>query len=384
MNRLLSCLIGALLIALAAPALAANHTPTTHKSPTFARIARPKPPTVKSLRVRLRKAQARAKVAETQALAARTALDIERSRHALSRRLNLLMALVATAAIALMVVAAAVCWRVKKRGDQRIASLERDLALADAALEHQKAAPVTDRSIHLQSAFAEIQAAAVQRDNLSARLKAREASLLAAQADIKALKDYIASLESSAVKRQIASAKAQIKTLKHVSSTAGSVLAPRLVLNDDEQRLFALLQGWADENGVRLLAQVSMGEFLAAAKGAFYSDLFATYNSKRVDFLVCNDDWSPRFIIEHFGGGHFGKGYALQDEVKSRLLALSGLGLVITLDDDLKEDILQRVGRAHLAPASAVPSCEPFERVMPPWHRGKTKAPSFFRSDRAG
>ena len=384
MIRLLSCLIGALLIALAAPALAANHAPTTHKSPTIARVAKPKPPTVRSMQVKLRKAQARAKVAETQAMAARTALDTERSRYARSRGLNIVMAMVATAAIALVVVTSTVCWRMKKKTDQRIAAVERDLALAHTALEHQKAAQATDRSTHLQSAFAEIQAAAVQRDNLGTRLKAREASLLAAQADIKALKDDIALLEAAAVKRQAASAKAQIRTLKQVSSTGGGMLAPGPVLNDDEQRLFPLLQGWANENRVRLLAQVSMGEFLAAAKGAFYSDLFATYNSKRVDFLICNDDWSPRFIIEHFGGGHFGKGYALQDEIKSRLLALSGLGLVITLEDDLKEDILERVNRAHLAPASAVPACEPFERVMPPWSQGKTKAPSFFRPARAG
>jgi len=190
------------------------------------------------------------------------------------------------------------------------------------------------------------------------------------------MKATISVLEAAAVKRQIASAKEQIRVLKRTPKSEGLVLASKQLLNNDEQRLAPLLQTWADDSGVRLLAQVSMGEFLEATKGAHYRDVFATYNSKRVDFLVCNEDWSPRFVVEHFGEGHFGQGYAAQDEVKSRLLNLSDLGLVITLFDDQDADILEKLNRAHFQPASAVPACNPFRRVMPPWAKDRPQPAS--------
>lgn len=330
---------------------------------------------------RLRQAQIRAHEAEARAKVAQAALNTERSQHSRSKQLNIALT---GLALALSGLAGLVGWRVKRRAARTIAAVQQDLANADRILEHQKALEVERAQSDLQRAFAAMEAAAVQRDNLSARLKAREESLIAAQAEIARLKAEIDALKAAIVKRQAASAKTQIKALKLASNADKPMLDLRPILNDEEQRLAPLLQTWADENGVRLLAQVSMGEFLSAHQGALYHEIFSTYNSKRVDFLICNEDWSPRFVIEHFGGGHFGKGYALQDEVKSRLLNLSGLGLVITLSDDQKEDILEKVRRAHLSPASAVPACNPFERVMPPWTRGRTRMSSFFKTARSG
>lgn len=391
MTRRALPLISTLLIAFATPCLIPAQALSKPGPTTVVRLdelaaTRSKAPTVKSMRAKVRKAQARAKAAVAKAKAAQAALDVERSQHQRSKRINIVLALVAVLAVLGMAIVGfwAFIWRrEQQRAIKDNAELRRDLTYADRALEHQKSLR-SDHAAPVYQAGTELHVAAAQRDNLLGRLKASDERLAAAKAEIATLKGEIKALEASAANRQIASAKKQIQVLKRAAACDDQTLAPKPLLNDDEQRLALLLRDWADENGVKLLAQVSMGEFLLAAKGELYGDLFRTYNSKRVDFLICNDDWSPRFVIEHFGGGHFGKGYAAQDEVKSRLLNLSGLGLVITLDEDLDHEILERVRRAHLSPASAVPACTPFERVKPPWRQGRTRTPSVFRSSLSG
>lgn len=252
-------------------------------------------------------------------------------------------------------------WAVKSRQSGRQATCDRDNALQ--ALQHaEQRIKRLERSDEVQRAGVALEASVAQRDNLQERLRIREAGLRSAETEIAALK-------SAAVKRRVLSARQQIQALKSARKAGDQVLSTKDVLNGDEQRLARLLQAWADANGVRLLAQVSMGEFLNAAKAAHYGEVFATYNSKRVDFLVCNGDWSPRFVVEHFGDGHFGEGYAVQDEVKSRLLTLADLGLVITLAEDPDTAVLDKLNNAHLSPDAVIPAWEPFRRVMPPWSR---------------
>lgn len=96
------------------------------------------------------------------------------------------------------------------------------------------------------------------------------------------------------------------------------------LLNKSEARLFKELCPLVTERnpGWQVMAQVSLGEILHCKdRGAF-----SCINSKRVDFLLMDDDCQPRHAIEYQGGAHYQRSAAARDAVKKEALRRAGIG----------------------------------------------------------
>ncbi|WP_052951677.1 DUF2726 domain-containing protein [Devosia soli] len=94
--------------------------------------------------------------------------------------------------------------------------------------------------------------------------------------------------------------------------------------------------------GFRIMAQPSMGEFLASPDtGAFLS-----INSKRVDMLVIDTFGMPVVAIEHQGNGHYQDDAAARDAVKREALRRAGVELVEIFDYHSPADICRLTGEA--------------------------------------
>lgn len=98
-------------------------------------------------------------------------------------------------------------------------------------------------------------------------------------------------------------------------------------------------------------AQVSMGEFIETK----YEKAEGTFNSKRVDVLVCDNNSMPRRVIEHQGGGHIrffrdlsgklqeSRSDILRNEVKKKVIARSGIPFLETWDDESPEEVASKI-----------------------------------------
>lgn len=96
------------------------------------------------------------------------------------------------------------------------------------------------------------------------------------------------------------------------------------LLNKREGRLFKQLDRMVlDRNSAwQVMAQVSLGEVLRSKDAKAYSCI----NSKRVDFLLMDDDCQPRHAIEYQGDGHHQGTAAARDAVKKEALRRAGIG----------------------------------------------------------
>ncbi|MDZ4138210.1 MAG: DUF2726 domain-containing protein, partial [Erythrobacter sp.] len=73
----------------------------------------------------------------------------------------------------------------------------------------------------------------------------------------------------------------------------------------------------------QVMAQVSLGEFLASAD----KDAFLAVNSKRVDFALMDANCCVRHAIEYQGSGHHtGTTAAARDAIKKEALRKAGIG----------------------------------------------------------
>lgn len=91
----------------------------------------------------------------------------------------------------------------------------------------------------------------------------------------------------------------------------------------------------------RVLAQVCLGEFLRNPDKRAHSAI----NSKRVDVLVCDDDFMPLVAIEIDGSGHRLSGLAdITDEGKEHALRSAGITLIrIAAKEDDAETVRNAV-----------------------------------------
>lgn len=101
-------------------------------------------------------------------------------------------------------------------------------------------------------------------------------------------------------------------------------------------------------------AQVAMGEFIETG----YRNAKHTFNSKRVDLLICDENVMPRLVVEHQGDGHIKKlrnasgeifdslADTRRNEVKKTVLEKAGIPLVETQDDDSAEATYIRIEQA--------------------------------------
>ena len=96
----------------------------------------------------------------------------------------------------------------------------------------------------------------------------------------------------------------------------------------------------------RVLAQVCLGEFLRNPDKRAHSAI----NSKRVDVLVCDDDFMPLVAIEIDGSGHRLSDLTdINDEGKEHALRSAGIALIrITAKEDDAETVRNAV-RTQLA-----------------------------------
>lgn len=100
----------------------------------------------------------------------------------------------------------------------------------------------------------------------------------------------------------------------------------RALLNRPEAAVFKALDAAviARNPGWQVMAQVSLGEFLASKDSA----AFLAINSKRVDFALMDEHARIRHALEYQGTGHHlpGGAAAARDAVKKEALRKAGLG----------------------------------------------------------
>lgn len=106
-------------------------------------------------------------------------------------------------------------------------------------------------------------------------------------------------------------------------SKAGFTARP--LLNRGEAKVFEALDKAvvARNPGWQVMAQVSLGEFLASPDKA----AFLAVNSKRVDFALMDENASVIHALEYQGSGHhIGTSAAARDAVKKEALRKAGIG----------------------------------------------------------
>lgn len=98
----------------------------------------------------------------------------------------------------------------------------------------------------------------------------------------------------------------------------------RALLNRPEANLFKALDTAviARNPGWQVMAQVSLGEFLASAD----KDAYWAINAKRVDFALMDPDACVKHAIEYQGSGHHQGTAAARDAVKKEALRKAGIG----------------------------------------------------------
>uniref|UniRef100_B0T9H6 DUF2726 domain-containing protein n=1 Tax=Caulobacter sp. (strain K31) TaxID=366602 RepID=B0T9H6_CAUSK len=213
--------------------------------------------------------------------------------------------------------------------------------------EHDRA--VAQRMEQLSHVAGEVQVLAEQRDG--------------AQDELAALRTANATLTRKLAHRKRYSDEMMQQTLDKALAHASPVVTPSELLNDGERFVRSVAEPWARDHGLKLLAQVNMGGFIKPQPGAMEIEILATYNAKRVDFLVCAADDTPLFVIEHQGPGHLQGNAEARDEIKRRVLHLAGLGLVETYKATGAPQILRRLDYALAHP----------KRVVPAWRRAPWK-----------
>ncbi|MDP2129321.1 MAG: DUF2726 domain-containing protein [Erythrobacter sp.] len=99
----------------------------------------------------------------------------------------------------------------------------------------------------------------------------------------------------------------------------------RALLNASEAKVFDTLDKAVSARNPQwqVMAQVSLGEFLASAD----KDAFLAVNSKRVDFALMDANCCVRHAIEYQGSGHHtGTTAAARDAIKKEALRKAGIG----------------------------------------------------------
>ena len=104
----------------------------------------------------------------------------------------------------------------------------------------------------------------------------------------------------------------------------GASFRPRPLLNKAEAQVFAALDRIviARNPQWQVMAQVSLGEFLASTDEAAYLCI----NSKRVDFALMDASAQVRHALEYQGNGHHQCSAAARDAVKKEALRKAGIG----------------------------------------------------------
>jgi hypothetical protein len=116
-----------------------------------------------------------------------------------------------------------------------------------------------------------------------------------------------------------------------LTALSGCGITPRAVLNGEERAMAARLDALLSEaeGRYRLLAQVSMDEFLEVTGGDQRArfGLRGRFAQKRVDFLIVDRGTMPVVAIEYQGSGHHRGDSAQRDATKAEILSRAGIPL---------------------------------------------------------
>ncbi len=121
------------------------------------------------------------------------------------------------------------------------------------------------------------------------------------------------------------------------------------LLNRGEYRLLLILEQVVREldDGFRVMAQTSMGEFLRPKQGSansYISNLaYRSINSKRLDFLVINRFGFPALAVEYQGEGHYRSRSFMRDAVKREALRKARVELLEVPSNYDNAELMERL-----------------------------------------
>lgn len=133
------------------------------------------------------------------------------------------------------------------------------------------------------------------------------------------------------------------------SSLSVSYFKKRLI-NKSEERVYASLHKLIEKNNVNayVFSQVSYGEIIGC-KGEDAFRTYATFNSKRADFVVTDHNFNTLAVIEYHGEGHFnGADMTKSDNTKKAACEAAGINF-ITIHYSEKDWLLEYL-EIHLLP----------------------------------
>lgn len=123
---------------------------------------------------------------------------------------------------------------------------------------------------------------------------------------------------------------------------AAAALKTKRLLNREERAVYRACIQFVRGTRLKVCPQASMGEAIAAEAEdqAAADNAHASYNSKRIDLLICDEDWLPLVAIEHQGSGHYQGNAEARDRVKRLALERAGIGLVETCQHMERDDVV--------------------------------------------
>lgn len=118
--------------------------------------------------------------------------------------------------------------------------------------------------------------------------------------------------------------RAKLDAAEQLRQVMEADFSPRSLLNRPEAQVFKALDAAviARNPGWQVMAQVSLGEFLASSD----TDAYFAVNSKRVDFALMDPDCRVRHALEYQGTGHHQGTAAARDAVKKEALRKARIG----------------------------------------------------------
>lgn len=157
-------------------------------------------------------------------------------------------------------------------------------------------------------------------------------------------------LATLAICAVIALAVAAVSLGRNTKNTARN-LAPfkkRALLNKTETRLANIVDNYARKHNLRLLAQVSYGEFLSTPDQRSYFRL----NARRADLALTSRGFDVIAVIELLGSGHFGKTRqdrnraSESDAIKERAVTSAGIPFIFVQEDFTSETVIADLDKA--------------------------------------
>ncbi|SUO97355.1 DUF2726 domain-containing protein [Suttonella ornithocola] len=111
------------------------------------------------------------------------------------------------------------------------------------------------------------------------------------------------------------------------------------LLNQTEQVAYKAITTAVSDKNLRVFAQVSLGEILTHSHKKLYLDIM----SKRVDFLLTDQNFIPIMVIEIHGSGHYSKNAEHRDNIKKIALTSADVDYlaIATSGTQIYQDVYQ-------------------------------------------